>query len=316
MAVATRRNSSGQPRELNLIHGGNLHLSSIVNRTLIIRLMAAIGALPIAGYACTTIADPPLDSRAEQFQPPAVYARWWTMAESCSGLSSSFADVTWFQVPASDVVENNGKEVGGYWAPVSNSIVLAGNLVLDGSLVRHEMLHALIRARSGHRREYFLERCGGVVFCDSLCVEDAGSFPTPGSSVARVSSDVLEVSVSLMPSLPLQSTDGGLFTVVVSARNTKEYPVVVQLYPSWSKQTFSVAVFGPLGGLGNSEMVRDPEFVFFQPGEVKQHYFDLQIGSKIETPSILPPASYTLVAGYDTKYLTRENVQIGSTAIK
>ena len=237
------------------------------------------------------------------------------MTETCSGLRGSLADIAWYQVPGSDVVELSGQEVGGYWTPASNSIVLAGNGVLEGSFVRHEMLHALIRASSGHKREDFLEKCGGVVSCASNCLRDAGSFPDPDASVARVSSDVLDVSVSLMPGLPQQSTDDGFFTLVVTARNPRDYPIVVLLSPPGWNRIFSYTLTGPLGALGNIETSSDAEVSYFKPGESKQHYFDLNIGTAVIAPRTLTAGSYKLIAAYDDNRVTRENVQIGGALL-
>ena len=235
------------------------------------------------------------------------------MTESCSGLTGSLADVTWYQVPGSDFVESNGRDVGAYWAPASNSIVLAGNGVLEGGFVRHEMLHALIKARSGHPREQFLEKCGGIVSCISACIEDAGAFPTPDSTTALVSPDVLEVSTSLIPNLPLQSIDDGLFTLVVTAKNTGQIPVFVLLEQPWNR-TFTYNLFGPQGSLGQSEILLDPGFRYFKPGESKRHYFDLRIGPSVMGTRAVPPGPYTVIASYDRKQVRLENVQIGSTS--
>jgi hypothetical protein len=180
---------------------------------LTMRLMHAAVAAVVVAIGCTTIVDPSRDPRAEQFQPPAVYARWWTMTEGCSGLHGSLADV----------------------------------------------------------------------------------------------------STSFIPSLPLQSTDGGFFTLVVTARNPKDYPVFVLLNPPGWNRIFAYTLSGPLGVLGNIETSSDPGFSYFKPGESKQHYFDLNIGPALMPPRTPPTGSYSLTASYDDNRVTRENVQIGST---
>ena len=64
--------------------------------------------------------------------------------------------------------------------------VLAGTDTIEGSVVRHEMLHALVRAK-GHPRAQFLQRCGGIVACGPDCVHDAGpaAAPAAGTPVVR-----------------------------------------------------------------------------------------------------------------------------------
>jgi hypothetical protein len=200
------------------------------------------------------------------------------MTESCSGLSGALADITWYQVPGSDVVELS--------------------------------LQALIRAAKGHKREDFL-KCGGVVSCAADCIRDAGTFPTPDPIVVRVSSDVLEVSASFMPTIPLASTDGGFFTLVVTARNPRNYPIVVLLNPPGWNRIFAYTLTGPLGSLGIVETSSDPGFSYFKPGESKQHYFDLNIGSAVLAPRTLPAESYSLIASYDDNRVMRGDVQIG-----
>lgn len=222
------------------------------------------------------------------------------------------ADVTWYQVPSSDVVQLNDQDVGGYWAPISNSIVIAGNGMFEGGFVRHEMLHALVRARKGHSRSDFLEKCAGVVTCGVDCVRDAGEFPAPGANVAQVSSDVLEVSASLIPSVPLQSVDGGFFTIVVTAKNPKPYPVVIVLNPPGWDRLFSYNI----GELGKTETAIDPELSYFKAGETKQHYFDFNLGPTTIAPHTLSAGSYTLVAGYDDKKVTVEGLLIGDPNLK
>ncbi len=141
--------------------------------------------LLLSTVACTSIVDPALDPRAEPFHPLPVYARWWSMVESCSGLQGSLAEVSWYQVPGSETVDRSGDEVAGYWAPAGNRIVLGGEATLDGQVVRHEMLHALLRQLKGHPREYFLDRCGGVGSCASGCLTDAGPAATIEPTIRR-----------------------------------------------------------------------------------------------------------------------------------
>jgi hypothetical protein len=266
-------------------------------------------ATAFCAAACTSIADPILDRRAETFEPPSVYSRWWSVTESCSGLRGQMSNVSWYQVPGSDVVDSNGEDAAGYWAPVSNRIVLAGSGTLVGELVRHEMLHALIREPRGHSRAFFLERCAGVVSCGPTCRSDAGPAPPIDPMVQRVSSDVLELSVSVVPERPNSSVDGGVFTIIVTAHNPKPYPVVVTLDPSALKRTFFYKLFGPSGAIGNSERALDAGITHFGPGATKHQYFDLSIGNTNEGRTVRPGA-YTIYGGYDNRWIEVENFVI------
>src|SRR5688500_4303804 len=137
-------------------------------------LPSAVAAVGLA--ACGSLVDPDLPTNAEQFSPPPVYARWWAMPQACSGLSGDLAFVSWHVVPGASTVPLNGQLVDGYWSGASNRIVIAEKARLAGGKVRHEMLHALIKAR-GHPRGKFLADCGGVVACPVPCVSDAGPPP-------------------------------------------------------------------------------------------------------------------------------------------
>ena len=256
--------------------------------------------------ASTSISEPALDPRAERLQPPSVYSRWWSMTESCSGLQGQMSKVSWYQVPGSDVVDSNGEDVAGYWGPISNSIVLAGNGILFGDLVRHEMLHALVREQSGHSRAFFLEKCAGVVSCGPKCRSDAGPAPSIDPMVQRVSSDVLELSVSVVPEHPTSSVDEGVFAIIVAAHNPNPYPVVVTLNPSALNKTFFYSLFTPVGGIGNWELALDNGVTHFGPGATKRQYFDLSIGTRNDGRTV-PPGLYTIYGGYNNRRIEVKN---------
>src|SRR5512140_245269 len=110
--------------------------------------------------ACERIVDPAFPPTATQFVPPPVYDRWWAMTASCAGVTGSLSKVSWYVVPGVTEFQLKGQTVSGYWTQGSNSIVVADSSRLDGSVIRHEMLHALIRG-TGHPRSAFLEKCAG-----------------------------------------------------------------------------------------------------------------------------------------------------------
>jgi hypothetical protein len=126
------------------------------------RVRAPLLAL-VAGISCGHLTDPPLPANAQVFVPPPVYAEWWTMVESCSGLSGSLANIQWYSTTSLLWDPNDHDEaIAGYWSLASNRIVLYTNDTIAGGVVRHEMLHALVRS-AGHPRWAFLQACGGVV---------------------------------------------------------------------------------------------------------------------------------------------------------
>jgi len=265
--------------------------------------------------ACRSIVDPALPHGAQAFAPPAVYRTWWTMTESCSGRTGSFDQVHWYRVPGVDELPSSGpKLVTGYWSLASDQIVLAGNGQFDGGLVRHEMLHALLRS-GGHPRAAFLGTCAGVVDCASDCVTDAGPPPALDASALAVTEDELALSVSVAPAAPSMAIDDGFFTVTVSATNARERPVVVSLRDSSRAilgQWLQFHLQSARGGISSGVNAIDASTVRFAPGETKRQVFDFHIGNDIPSGA-LPLGTWSVGGGlglrnwvYDTVTLKQE----------
>lgn len=89
-------------------------------------------------------------------EPPAVYQEWWAKTEACSGLSGDFDRVEWMVVPGESFPCSSGDCVG-HWDP-SHKIFLASDWSMHEMVVRHEMLHDLVR-RSGHPSPPFGNGC-------------------------------------------------------------------------------------------------------------------------------------------------------------
>ena len=117
----------------------------------------------VLALSCDMLVDPPLPGDAIRFAPPPVYAQWWDITEACSGITGSLEAVEFYRIPnASTIPDKTYGEVAAYWSPASNRIVLADFYEMQGQVVRHEMLHALLRV-NGHPPEYFQGRCVDVV---------------------------------------------------------------------------------------------------------------------------------------------------------
>ena len=283
-------------------------MSFAPSRRKLLRRGTAIALTTALG--CGSISDPALDPRAVSLQPLPVYARWWSMVESCSGLNGSLSDLTWYQVPGSATVDYGSDEVSAYWSAAGNRIVVAGDATDAGDIVRHEMLHALLRKR-GHPREYFLARCGGVVSCASSCVSDAGPAPSVDASTEQVGSDRLQLFVSVIPEHPSSTIDGGVFTLEVSATNTSPNPVLVNFGSVVLSHSFFYTLVGPLGGgLSGSAPILDSSVKYFLAGETKRQYFDFVLGAFLGGRT-MPPGDYRVYAGYETRGVTLEGVSIG-----
>lgn len=270
-----------------------------------LRRSALYGAQAVAAIAsavaCDRIVDPPLPTSATAFVPPPVYAKWWAMTTTCSGLSGSLEKISWYVVPGVTEFKLNKEAVSAYWTEGSNSIVVADSSVLDGSVVRHEMLHSLVRT-SGHPRSAFLDHCLGVVSCTSSCVSDAGAPPSFGATGPAVPPDSIDVGVYFLPNPPASNVDGGVFTMVVSARNSADHPVSVSLLsPNGVVATpFSYEIrqaISPGGRLVGSINSMDPALTRFTAGETKRQYFDFVIGRTFRNRTITNGV-YRIAAAY------------------
>jgi hypothetical protein len=261
--------------------------------------------LPLVA-ACERSVAPVFADGAQQFLAPPVYQLWWAMAQECSGRRGPLSAVHWYVVPGAETVAINGERYEGYWSSTGNSIVLAEAATLDGPLVRHEMLHALL-GDAGHRREEFLGRCGGVVECNERCVTDAGSLPPVDASVPRVAPDVLEVDVVVSSAAPSPARDGGYFTMTVTVHNPWPNAVVARLPPSEDggpSVTYQYE-FARGGGAGRfSDRALDDGVTRFAAGETKRRVYDFHIirEGEASVDGGLQPGTYQFRAAYATNW--------------
>jgi hypothetical protein len=224
------------------------------------------------------------------------------MVESCSGIYRPLANVTWFGIPGS-AFELNGEIVTGYWTEASNRIVLADSARFDGSVVRHEMLHALIR-QSGHPRSEFLQKCAGLVSCTPACVTDAGPPGNANIGYPGVPPDSIDVSIEILPNPPTFAVDGGVFSVVVSAHNRAAFPVNVVLpeingLPA-APFSYEIRFLGtPSPRIAGILDLTDPSVTTFAAGETKRQYFDFKIGDRIKNTTVAP-GGYRVTGSYGT----------------
>lgn len=259
--------------------------------------------------ACDRIVDPELPTAATVFVPPPVYQKWWAMVETCSGVTRPLEDVTWFLVPLVSVFPLNNEFVSGYWTQRSNRVVLAGALRLDGSVVRHEMLHALIQM-SGHPRSYFLGKCAGVVSCTSKCVSDAGPFPSASFEAPLVVADSIDVSVALIPGTPTVAVDSGVFSMVITAHNRASHPVTVAL-TTVNPFSFEISLsFYPGSRIVGGLIRDDPSVTTFAADETKKQYFDFVIGNAFENRTVARGV-YRITGSYGSHSAILSLVTIG-----
>jgi hypothetical protein len=274
-------------------------------------IIVACGLAAGAIAACQDTTDP-LPDGSQALEPPPVFEMWWALTESCSGRTGSVSDVQWYIVPRGDGTS--------YWYFAGNRIVLAEESWLDGDVVRHEMLHALLAVnRVGHPRDQFLGRCRGVVSCSSSCEADAG--PAPPIAVAETITPAgLELSVEIMPQVRGTPPYHGHFAVIVTARNPANHAVNLHLPASTAGAiTFGFRLVGELSlpTLAGNARVSDAADTVFTAGETKRHIFDFAVGNppapfevRTTPDPIVVPGTYRVDFGYGSRWTAMANALI------
>lgn len=110
---------------------------------------------------CGIAAPPPnLPEGAVAFIPPKVFRAWWEATEQCAGVSKDFAGISWYVLPdRRSISTSDGEKVGMWFGSTSGSaIVLAGPWQESELVVRHEILHHLLKDEK-HPDTYFKDRC-------------------------------------------------------------------------------------------------------------------------------------------------------------
>jgi hypothetical protein len=247
-------------------------------------LTVALWPLLALALACEEITALPPGSQS--FVPPPEYRLWWTMTEACSGLHGSLSSVDWYVVPGTTELPGTHGEYQGEWFVQGNRISLASAEQYNGSLVRHEMLHALLGV-DGHPRSEFLDRCAGTVVCVEECIQDAGAFPDPPAGTPIVSASTLQIAVQQQPAHASAADYNGYFALDVTATNPADHAVIVRL-PSDGGDDLGVSFSYSMGSdstdaIGATALAYDPQALFFRPGETKHQIFDMRIGDKYGT---------------------------------
>lgn len=290
------------------------------------RKKAGVAILSLAaGISCGSLTDPALPPDAVRFTAPSVYTRWWSMMESCSGLHGSLDQIAWYATPSPlQNPENKEEYIEGYWSRASNRVVLVSNDTLDGSTVRHEMLHALVKT-GGHPRSMFLQKCGGLVDCGLDCVREAGPAPPVLSGTPNVPATDLVVTSEVSPVPTRATVEGGLATFTILVHNPYSHPVVVAL-PSKATENFAISYRFDFrrsigGSVNGADLVLDPEIVQFAAGETKRTVIDFAV-APVAVPGIniipglgsrgiaLPLGSYVLRGSYGGKFAPDLNITL------
>lgn len=234
--------------------------------------------------SCAHPTAPDLPAGAVRWLPPTRFSLWWRLTEACSDHVGDQAAVEWYIVPNATTLDVNGERLHGYWIGSSpNRIILADAHRLDGPLVRHEMLHALLQSAE-HSRQSFVTDCDGVVACDGACATESGGHPSPPESAPELSPHDVGTHIDIEPKQPTVTSDGGAFVVVISISNPRSVPVWIRLTPQAPNDPFS-HTFGIVTdyddepsriGMAGHTWIEGSRFGL-EPGAVRRYVWDLQL---------------------------------------
>lgn len=125
---------------------------------------STLGSMAIAGLlsGCSSLApsETPLPLGAIEVPAPVSYQQWHAKTQSCSGLAGDFSTIKFYVVPGVETFSTSAGAKVGEWISngTTNRIVIAGNYRNHEMVVRHELLHSLLK-KEGHPSEYFVSRC-------------------------------------------------------------------------------------------------------------------------------------------------------------
>ncbi len=230
------------------------------------------GGLGFLGATCRSVVDPPLPANAVLFAPLAQYRLWWELTSQCAGVSRSFEGVQWYLVPGVSSFPTGQGDLSGAYYRAQNRIVLAESASSTGGVVRHEMLHALLRISDAHPAAYFQRRCAGIVNCDGNCAQVIDPAPSDPNAVL-VDPAELSLDLALYPASGRLRDSGGWYVAAASVTNQRAIPVRVALPQKGVGQYLSFAYSD------NCWMVTHlstSSSINLAPGETRYHAFDHQ----------------------------------------
>ena len=246
-------------------------------------LTICVAGLPLAAACKEPTGTIPFPDDAVEVAPSAPYARWWKMTQSCAQHAGPMGMVHFYVVPRISI-DDGDTRYAGYWYRDGNRIVLAEPYAMDGAVVRHEMLHALLQ-RGDHRRADFVDRCGGIVdFGDGLHEESAEllAAPGPGSPVLPPSEFKIDLVLAPQP-IALTAPDSGWLSATVVVTNPRNEPVWARIQRSGHDSigpTLGVTVDGVSIRMSRTRYSVDT-LVAFGPGEVKRQVLDFKLDAPL-----------------------------------
>lgn len=110
------------------------------------RAMTLLSLVPLAAAGCVLEADWFGFSDRRPFDPPDHYDALWSEVQTCAGIPGDIARIQWFTARS---INSNGFAVLGQWMD-PHDIMLREDSVNDNRVVKHEMLHDLLRGDPTH----------------------------------------------------------------------------------------------------------------------------------------------------------------------
>ena len=95
---------------------------------------------------------------AVPFTPPSWYRALYEHDQACSGGKREWAELSWYWVPGTSF-SYDGSQDAGLTDGRAGRIYLSQDYLSNPLVIRHEMLHALLRSTPGHPHEFFYVRC-------------------------------------------------------------------------------------------------------------------------------------------------------------
>ena len=101
--------------------------------------------------------DAPLEypDGVRYFEDPEFF-RWWGELKTCSKLSGDLDQIVFFHVPVKTLASSlHGIRTLGQYFPETQRIFVIDDERTNPAVIRHEMMHALLKDESGHPPKYF-----------------------------------------------------------------------------------------------------------------------------------------------------------------
>lgn len=119
-------------------------------------MRAIVLGLVLALSACSGPTDPgyqvPVSGR--EVEIPYIYYQWWDEVQEDAEIEASLDRLRLFSVPQPWFNRRYGRTVLGLWVP-DGRIYMVQYLLLAEGLVKHEMLHELLRGDQTHAHPLF-----------------------------------------------------------------------------------------------------------------------------------------------------------------